>query len=97
MCKMLICKKLSQDPGVNPIPGGLWTHPFPMDVILNTPSNFWTTDDRELKFYMVIDIHKLFWKTEKEALYQLGWKCWLCSYDIIIMQNYRILGQILPK
>ena len=28
------------------------------------PPNYWTTGDKELKFYMVIDIHKLFWKVE---------------------------------
>ena len=34
-------------------------------VILHTQSNFRTTGDTELKFYMVIDIHKLFPKLEK--------------------------------
>ena len=40
-------------------------------VILHTPPNFWAIDDRELKFYMVIEIHKLFPKMEKKV----GWKC----------------------
>ena len=44
---------------------------------------FWTTDDRELIFDMVIDIYKLFWKIEKE----IGWKYQLCVYDVIIMQR----------
>ena len=57
---------------INPIPGGVWSHPIPGGcAILHTPTNFWTTDDTELKFYMVIDIHKLFPKIEKK----LGWKC----------------------
>ena len=42
-----------------------------VDANLHTPNNFWTTDDTDLKFYMVIDIHKLFKKIEKK----LGWKC----------------------
>ena len=56
-----------------PYSGGVWTHPIQGGVcaILHTPTNFWTTDDTELKFYMVIDIHKLFPKIEKK----LGWKC----------------------
>ena len=29
------------------------------------PTNFWTTDDAELKFYMVIDNYKFFPKIEK--------------------------------
>ena len=29
-----------------------------------TPKNFWPFGDKKLKFYMVIEIHKLFWKTE---------------------------------
>ena len=37
---------------------------------VHTPTNFWTTDDKELKYYMVIDIHKLFPKMEK----RLGWR-----------------------
>ena len=45
----------------NLINGGLRSdHIKGVCVILHTPSNFWTTDDRELKFYMVIDIHNLF-------------------------------------
>ena len=32
---------------------------------------------------MVVDIHKLFWKTENK----FGWKFLLCSYDVIIMQQ----------
>ena len=34
-------------------------------AILHTPTNFWTTGDTRLKFYMVINIHKLFPKIEK--------------------------------
>ena len=45
---------------------GVWTHPIPGGcAILRTPTNFWTTGDTELKFYMVIDTHKLFPKIEK--------------------------------
>ena len=35
-------------------------------VVLHTLFNFWTTNDRELKFYMIIDIHKLFRKIESD-------------------------------
>ena len=56
----------------NPIQGGLITSYSGVCVI----------DDTKVKFYMVIDNHELFPKIEKE----LGWKCWLCSYDVIIMQ-----------
>ena len=34
-------------------------------AILHTQSIFWTTNDKELKFYMIIDIHNLFWKIKK--------------------------------
>ena len=53
---------------INPIPGGVWTHPIPGGgcAILHTPTNFWITGDTELKFYMVIVIHKLFPKIEKK-------------------------------
>ena len=37
-----------------------------MCAILLTPTNFWTTSDTELKFYMVIDIHKSFPKIGKK-------------------------------
>ena len=30
------------------------------------PPNFWATGNNELKFYMVVDIYKLFSKTEKQ-------------------------------
>ena len=45
---------------------------------LHTPSNLLNTDDRELKFYIVIDFHKLFWK--------IGKKFWL---KVIIMHLWR--------
>ena len=35
-------------------------------AILHTPNNFWTTGDTELKFYIVIDIHKSFHKLKKK-------------------------------
>ena len=58
---------------------GVWTHPIPgWCAILHTPINFWTTGNKELKLYMVIDIHKLFWKTEK--------KNWL---KVLILQLWR--------
>ena len=46
--------------------GGLNTSYSGGCAILHTPTNFWTTGDTELKFYMVIDIHELFSKIEKE-------------------------------
>ena len=39
-------------------------------AILHTPTNIWTIGGTELKFYMLIEIHKFFPKIEK----QLGWK-----------------------
>ena len=56
---------------INPIQGGGGGSDqitFREGVILRTPSNFWTTDERELKFYMVIDIHNLFQKIEKNQV-----------------------------
>ena len=52
---------------INPILE-VWSHPIPGGVyaILHTPTNFDTTGDTELKFYMVIDIYKLFPKNEKK-------------------------------
>ena len=44
---------------------------FQGGAILHTHTNFWTAGDTELKFYMVIDIYKLFPKIVKK----LGWKC----------------------
>ena len=72
---------------INPIQGGkgVRTHPIPgvcVCAISHTPTNFWTTGDTELKFYVVIDIHKLFPKIEQK----LGWKCLLCIYDVIVMK-----------
>ena len=58
----------------NPIPGGGSEHILFWErvcAILHTPTNFGTTGDTKQKFYMVIDIHKLFQKIEKK----LGWKC----------------------
>ena len=57
---------------INPILG-VWSHPIPGGVyaILHAPTNFNTTGDTELTFYMVRNIHKLFQKIEKK----LGWKC----------------------
>ena len=50
--------------GIIPIPGGgLITSYSRGGAILHTPTNFWTTDDTELKFYMVLDINKLCLKT----------------------------------
>ena len=46
----------------------IWTYPIPegcVCAILHTTTNFWTTGDTQLKFYMVIDIHKLFPKIEE--------------------------------
>ena len=45
--------------GFNPIQGGSEQILFRGGAILHTPANVWTTGDTELKFYMVIDIHKL--------------------------------------
>ena len=58
---------------INPIPGGGSEQILFRGVcaILHTPTNFWTTGDTELKFYMVIDIRKLFSKVENN----LGWIC----------------------
>ena len=51
-------------------PAEIWSHPIPWDCAnLHTPTNFWTTTDKELKFHMVIDIYKSFLKIE-----QIGWK-----------------------
>ena len=52
---------------LNPIPGGSEHFRFRGGVcaILYTPTNFWTTGETEVKFYMVIDIHKLIPKIEK--------------------------------
>ena len=57
----------------NPInAGGIWTLPISgVCAILHTTTNFWTTGDTKLKFYMVIDIYKLFSKIERK----LGWNC----------------------
>ena len=68
----------------NPIQGGS-EHILFRDVCNFTPpSNFWTTDDRELKFYMV-DIHKLFWKIMKTFwLKALIIHLWRHNYAIII-------------
>ena len=41
---------------LNPIQEGLWKHSI-QGVFAK--SNFWTADDKELKFYMAIEIHKL--------------------------------------
>ena len=44
----------------NPISGGALKTPYSgVNAILHTPPNFWTTDDKELKSYMIIDTHKL--------------------------------------
>ena len=32
------------------------------NILFRDPSNFWTTDDEELKFYMVLDILSYFEK-----------------------------------
>ena len=45
----------------NPIQGGLNTsYSGGVCAIIHTPTNFWTTGVTKLKFYMIIDIHKLF-------------------------------------
>ena len=49
----------------DPRGGGLNTFYSGGYTVLHTPTNFWTTVDAELKFYMVMDIHKLFPKLEK--------------------------------
>ena len=55
---------------INPIQG-VWANPIQGGANLHTPTNFWTTGDTELKFYMVQKIYKLFPNIEK----QLGLKC----------------------
>ena len=42
----------------NPIQGGVGLHPIQGGAFLHTPSNFWTTGDTELQYYMVIDFQK---------------------------------------
>ena len=45
---------------LNPIQGGLITSYSGVRAILHTPTNFWTTGDTELKFYIVLNIYNLF-------------------------------------
>ena len=62
--------------------GGLKTFYYRGGAILHTPTNFWTTNDTELKFYMVIDIHKLFRKIEKKIrLKVLTMHLWRHNYS----------------
>ena len=78
---------------LNPIPGGEGlntSYSRGGGAILHTPINFWTTGDTELKFYMLIDIHKLFWKKLFESADYAVMTSQLCK-------NYQILGQIRPK
>ena len=56
---------------LNPILVGVNTSYFWLCAILHNPTKFWTAGDTELKFYMLIDVHKLFSKIEKK----LGWRC----------------------
>ena len=67
LCNLIAMTVPLIPPLVNPIPGGgVWSHPIPgVCAILHTPANFWTNGDTELKYYTVIDIHKLFPKIEK--------------------------------
>ena len=59
-------------------------------VILHTQTNFLTTDDRELKFYMVIDIYKLFQK-QKKLSNESDSYAFMTSK---LYKFYQILGQI---
>ena len=63
------------------------------DVILNILSHFWTTEDKELKSYMKIDIHEFFQKKKTIRWNVLIVNLW--RHDSY--QGYQISGRIKPK
>ena len=60
---------------LDPILEGVWAYPIPggreLGAILHTPSNFWTTDGKELKFDMEIEIHELSSKLEERLMWNV--------------------------